>query len=123
MKKQLNLGQLIFLLERIDPKLTIRFAFGGFIPTSIDSYRGYYEQLAIGYAEPGGERKECTVEELLKLCRDKVGATVSGYKGGDYDVGERTWMWAANWGECHSCAIVDVIETGWCAIIETGWQE
>lgn len=52
MKKQLTLGEFIFLLDRINKGATVRFDFERFVPTTIDSYRGYYEQLALGFKEP-----------------------------------------------------------------------
>lgn len=119
MRKQLNLGELISLLSRFNPESNVRFAFGYFAPTTLASYRGYYEQLALGYEEG----KECTIEELLKRCRDMVGGTVQGYKGGDYEVGETTPLWAANYGQAPSVAIVGVLDLGWIAIIETDYIE
>jgi len=116
MKEQLTLGQLIFLLSRCKPESTVRYDFARFTPKGLDSYRGYYEQLALGYGE-----EEITVETLLKICRDKVGATVTGYKGGEFDVGESTHVWMANWGDCHDTAIVGVIDNEWCVILATAY--
>jgi hypothetical protein len=119
MKQQLTLGELIFVLSRIDPKADIQYDFGGFHPTTIDSYRGFYEQLAVGF----DSYKKCTVGEFLARCNQMVGATVQGWKGGDYDVGSRTPMWVANRGHSHSTAIIGVIDLGHTAIIETAYWE
>lgn len=117
MKEQLNLGQLIFLLARCDPTAIVRFDFVYFVPTTIDSYRGYYEQLAIGYTNESGV--ECTVEDLLKRCKDMLGAKVTGYKGGEYFVGETTPMWVANTSEAGGTAIIGVNDNSYVAILET----
>lgn len=116
MKKQLNLGELIFLLSRIAPESEVRYDFARFTPEGLDSYRGYYDQLALGYGE-----KEITVAELLKICKDMVGATRQGYKGGDFQMGESTPVWMAQWGDCYDTAIVGVIDTGYQAILETAY--
>lgn len=121
MKSQLKLGELIFLLSRIDPKAQVRFDFARFKPTTLDSYRGDYSELALGF----GARMETaavTVEDLLELCRATLGKTLQGYKGGDYTMGENTRVWVANWGDCHDTALVGVIDQENEAILETAYQ-
>jgi hypothetical protein len=44
----LTLGELIEKLGSFRPEMQITFDFCGFIPTKFDSYRGYYDQLALG---------------------------------------------------------------------------
>ena len=120
MKRQLNLAQLIFLLSRIDPKAEVRFDFGGFKPTHLESYRGDYSHLALGF---GGrsETASQTAEELLEECRQMVGRDLQGYKGGTYTMGEDTPVWVANWGDCHDTALVGVIDRDNEAILETAY--
>lgn len=118
MKLQLKLGEMIFLLSRINPGASVRYDFGPFTPKGLDSYRGYYEQLALGHGE-----EKITVSQLLALLRDAVGKTFTGWKGGDYDMGESTHMWVANRGECHSTAIVGIIDCEYQAVIETAFVE
>lgn len=114
--KPITLGALIKLLEAKDGNSLVSFDFGGFRVTGIDSYRGYYEQLAVGYSEGVG----LTVTELLTKLREAVGKTFTGYKGGEYRMGLETPMWAANYSECHSTAIVGLAETpNYAAVLRT----
>lgn len=46
---------------------------------------------------------------------------VTGYKGGEFGVGESTPVWVANWGDCHDTAIVGIVDGGYQAIIETAY--
>lgn len=120
MKKQLTLGEIMFLLSRIDPEASVRYDFGPFVPTAINSYRGYYGQLAIGFAEPCGGTV-ITVQQLLIKCRDCVETDFEGYKGGAFTMHESTYVWVANWGKCHDTAIVGIIDQQNEAIIETAY--
>lgn len=121
MKAQLTLGQFIFLLSRIPEDRKIRYDFCRFQPTTLDSYRGFYDHLAIGFNESQFDENDMTAGALLKQCRDAYGKTFQGYKGGDYVMTESTPMWVAQYGECHSTAIVGVTDYEWIAIIETAY--
>lgn len=57
------------------------------------SYRGYYDQLAF---EPGPPMK---VKEMVRIARSANGATYTGWKGGEFQMNEYTWVWLANQGE------------------------
>ena len=53
------------------------------------SYRGYYDQMFIGYRRKGGNYS--TVEELKGIIYDALGEGVMhGYKGGEFFVGNNT---------------------------------
>ena len=58
-----------------------------------DSYRGYYRDLAF---EP--DESERTVAEVLQECSDCMGREFTGYKGGEFLMGERTPVWIAEYG-------------------------
>lgn len=109
---------MIFLLSRIDPEASVRYDFGPFFPTTINSYRGYYGQLAIGFVEG---HPTITVQELLAKCQDCLGKYFHGYRGGEYTMHEFTYVWVANWGKCHDTAIVGIIDQKYEAIIETAY--
>lgn len=116
-KEAIRLGKLIDSLRAVrDQQKSLSFDFGGFVPHSINSYRGYYNHLAISYVGP---EKECTVAMLLKVTEDALGRVYSGYKGGDFRMHMETPVWASNRGECHSTAIVSVTEHPWCVILDT----
>ena len=105
---QLTLGELIYELKKYEPKEEVRFDFGYFEPGAIDSYRGYYEQLAISYRE--FENARMTVGVLLEMCKNALGNTFTGYKGGDYVMSEDTPLWASNRSDATGTAIVGVTE-------------
>ena len=67
----------------------------------LDSYRGYYSDLAF---ELGEERKN--VGMLLKECRFALNATYMGYKGGEFVMGEDTPLWIADYGVATGRAII-----------------
>lgn len=73
-------------------------------PGDLASYRGYYDQLAI---EPGGD--PMTVGEFLLEAVATVGATFTGYKGGDYVMEGHTKVWVSPYGEAREYAFVGVL--------------
>lgn len=117
----IRLGWLIRLLEAEPKENSVVFDFGGFIPRKIDSYRGFYEQLAISYDDDW--QTEMKVADILGVLRGVVGKTLTGYKGGDYLMGEDTPVWAAKWGECNSTAITGLADCNWQTVIETRWED
>jgi hypothetical protein len=118
MKQQLTLGQFIFLLERANPEAEVQYDFCGYTPSTFDSYRGFYEQLALGVST-GTVR----VRHILSRANECLGKTFQGYKGGDYTMADTTPLWVANYRECHDTAIVGVIDCDWRVIIETAFQQ
>ncbi len=120
--EQLTLGQFINMLENVskdhkDEEKTIRYDFGYFEPNGIHSYRGYYDQLALGYEikEYGEETK---VSDVLKYCKNAIGKSFVGWKGGEYTMDEDTPLWVSNSGQACGTAIVGVKDT-YVIIIET----
>jgi hypothetical protein len=122
-KGTLTLGEVMDALRSL-PKGSL-VTINGKKPTSINSYRGYYEHLAIATDErQGGERSEViepyrgqysysnadaaevligscgVVDDLLNALALCIGATFQGYKGGDFTMGYDTLMFAAEWGAC-----------------------
>ncbi len=114
MKTPMTLGEIIDTLKRKDPDTEVYFDFVYFRPEGIHSYRGDYSQLAIGYG-----RADITVGQLLKLCEDADGATFTGYKGGEFEMGRSTPVWVANHNETGSTAIVDIEDRDWRIVLVT----
>lgn len=85
----MRLGELIIQLKGVDPDTPVRLGF-----SSPHSYRGYYNQVAFA------PKLNTTAGEMLKCAEDALGSTYSGYKGGEYEMGEWTAAWLANHGEC-----------------------
>lgn len=115
----LTLGELIKKLEICSPEAQVVFDFCNFSPTNLASYRGYYEQLAVGYSHS----QNITVLDLLKECLTVWGATLYGYKGGNYMMHSETPLWVANWGESHGTAITGVDDLDWKVVIQTQHEE
>ena len=103
----MTLGEIIATLKRKDQDRSVTFGFDYARPSGVGSYRGYYEDLAIGYKRGA----ECTVATLLLMLQDIDGKTLTGWKGGDYIMDSDTILWMANPGESCGMAIVDVVET------------
>lgn len=59
----------------------------------LDSYRGYYADLAFSPTEDIR-----TVGEVLLNCKNALGQTFEGYKGGDFVMGEHTPLWLSAYG-------------------------
>lgn len=89
----LTLGKLIESLAPMSGTLPVHFDWNGYSPNKERSYRGYYCDLAFDWGtEP------MTVETLAGICGRALGSTYMGYKGGDYVMGDRTPLWAAEYG-------------------------
>lgn len=120
--EQMTLGEFIQALEAVDPLSSIYFEFACCPPTEFDSYRGYYDHLALGFAGDYGAKGQ-TVADLLEQARKALGAEFTGWKGGDYTMHEDTPLWVANPGNTGSTAIVGVREVVYGALIETAWKD
>lgn len=114
----MTLGELIKKLSKYDKNKTIRIKSDVFIDIyltdKIGSYRGYYDQLALGY----GIDTYATVGQVLKACKAAVGETFTGYKGGEYEMGVDTNVWISNYGHASDIKIVNITEDGYGVWIE-----
>lgn len=103
---QLTLGELIAKLEQYDPDSIVCYesaTFPYYYPGSYDSYRGYYEMLAISRSDI-----PVTVGQFMKASLDAVGETFTGYKGGEYTMTKHTPVWVSDYGRASGDAIVDI---------------
>ena len=121
---QLLLGEIILRLEAVNTpckdgsEKEVRFDFGYFKPTNLDSWRGSYDELALGYSET---EKDIKVSELIKTLKEAIGKTFTGYKGGDFVMGKNTPVWVSNYGESPSTGIIGVKDLDWLVILQTDW--
>ncbi len=90
------LGEVILLLEAQPKKNTVKLDFTNEIPTSLHSYRGYYEDLSLDYSP---NVQPMIVSQLLQLFKDADGKTFSGYKGDNFTMYRRTLVWVAKYGD------------------------
>ena len=121
--EQITLGELIALLAQREADQGVRFDFCDLKPNpkQIDSYRGFYEHVAIGFLPPdSGE--DVLVGQLLEALKAKVGTAMEGYKGGDYTMDASCPLWVANWGHSHGTAILGLEREEYAAIIRTGYR-
>ncbi len=104
---QLTLWELILKLEAIEDKtIDVYFDFCDIWPTSLDSRRGSYDEIALW--RDADSRK--TVEELLTDCKQAIGKEYHGYKWGEYIMSKNTPVWVANPWRSGSTAIVDILD-------------
>ncbi len=92
-----TLGKMIEVLSTAvadDPERLVVFE-DGLSPTYPHSYRGYYADLSFAPAS-----EPVTVSEMLAKCKESLGKTFEGYKGGDFCMGDDTPLWAAPYGCC-----------------------
>lgn len=114
----MRLGDFIRALEARAQDQRIAFDFCSYAPGSLDSYRGFYEDLSWSF----GERYAgVTVADVLAKAKAAIGQTFEGYKGGDFTMSEDTILWVAPYGESHSTAITGITGDKYQTIIETGW--
>ena len=114
-KTQLTLGEIIERLKVQNIGNKVRFDFDDVSPVSLESWRGSYADLAIGYEKGDG----WIVSMLLGKCKEAVGKTFEGYKGGDFEMSKKTDVWVSNFGEYESVAIFDILEIGGITILRT----
>ena len=85
---QMTFGQLIDRLAQLPPDMLLA-------ASKPHSYRGYYSDVAIDPTE-----WPSTAGSLLAECREMMGRTMTGYKGGEYPVHENVPVWVAPYGCC-----------------------
>jgi len=114
---QLTLGELIDALKRCNQDASINFDFCMFVPAGLRSYRGYYEDLALGFETGDRGYDMRKVGSLVGHLEDCMYALFEGYKGGHYRARRDTPMWVDNSGDASGTAIVGVKDFGhWVAI-------
>jgi hypothetical protein len=97
----LTLGKLITALKALPAQTPVVFDNGN-SPDDFYSYRGYYEDLAIGE-----KTEEVTAGQFLdKLESNALNKEFEGYKGGEFLMGIDTPLWVSEYGSASQLAIV-----------------
>ena len=111
--KQLTLGELITglvdalkLAENIN-QTCIYYDFGDTVPTDLDSWRGSYDEGAIGYEELD-RGNHVFAKHFLEMLQCDVDTFREGYKGGTYKMYRDIPIWCANYGNSGHTAICGV---------------
>jgi hypothetical protein len=111
-----KLKSLIETLERAPQDADIEFDFCNLVPTSVASYRGYYDHLAIGWT---GEHERPKASMILATLKDANGKTFEGYKGGSYRMGPNTPVWVCNYGHTSGTGIISIEYTDSLVVMNT----
>ncbi len=112
-----DLGRLIKALEAMPPESNVVFDFANVVPGELNSYRGYYCDLAVSFNTDGLMR----VSDFLHQCRMALGKVFEGYKGGDFKMDEATLIHVANYGRTSNTRIVGAVYNGYETILKTSW--
>lgn len=120
MGNQITLGALTDLLAKRDPEQSVSFDFEHMHPTTLHSYRSFYDDLALGFDDKG---EAPTVAQLIERLRAADGETFHGWKGGEYRMTRDTPLWAARSGNAGSTAITGLADCSWQTVITTAYVD
>jgi hypothetical protein len=117
----LNVGELIAELKKYDrgSHILIDKSPIGLAPKAVDSYRGYYEDLAIN-VEPD-RHSMMRAGDFLSLLEERLGTTMTGYKGGEYRIRPTTRVWVSNYGENSGARVTGLRLADWGCVYIT-WE-
>lgn len=108
-----TLGAVIAALERAEPEADVQYDFCYTRPTTVASYRGYHDHLALGWSEDSVKDKSGNfvshwpkAKDVLAELKSALGKTFKGYKGGDFMMAANTPLWVAKWGQSGGTGIV-----------------
>lgn len=110
-----TLGEVILLLQAQPGGNTIRLDFTEDKIKGIESYRGYYEDIALDYGpeyQYSWRTALITVSDLLQECEKSVGKTFYGYKGGKYIMRRKTLVWVSGYSHCDQRMLTDIRSDG-----------
>ena len=100
MSEAIRMAELHRLLKRAKPDAAVYLDFGGFArPTTIDSYRGYYDRPALGM-------------------RDDF----EGWKGGIYRYSGDETLFVDNPGDSSGIVVTGLVDEGYRVTITTEYQ-
>ena len=116
----MTLGTLIKLLETFPREAELTYDLGRVrvCKPALDSWRGRYECLAIGYTTLTHDEM-FTVGELLDECKAAIGKIYTGYKGGDYTMTENTMIFVDNPGDYTDTKLTGIGSDGFAAVLIT----
>ena len=104
----MNLGQFVQELRKYPLSALVTIEPFELYPTTFDSYRGYYNELALGYSIEEPE-KLMTVEDLIHEAINCIGKEFTGYKGGQFVMDTNTPLWISNYGKCSGAKVREII--------------
>lgn len=130
MSNQVSLGDLHRSFANLPKAMPVSFS-DGKIPCSINSYRGFYDQLAIDSCSidrwKGWNCCECGKKRFRKMNAGNFAQVLgetkykyfSGYKGGSYLMTDKTPVWYASYGSASDLMVIGVSVIDNVAVIST----
>ena len=117
----LTIGTMLDKLNQYDNNDKIKFLNGEFFNGNFGSYRGYYEDLCIGYDDKDqGFNTVKDLKDTLTKALDK--GVMYGYKGGEFSINEDTLVWLADYSDLGDM-VIDIIDVNGEALIITKEEE
>lgn len=112
----MKLRDFIAALEKCDQNSDVVLDHENRAVSHLISWRGSYSELSLDSCIDG---KPVKVSELLKDCRDAIGKTFGGYKGGDFQMNADTLVYADEYSAASGVATCGVAKEGLKTVIET----
>jgi len=122
----IGMAELHRLLKQAQADADVHLDFGGHArPTTIDSYRGYYDRPALGFAlggYSGGDHTGHTkVSELIAELERGMRQAYEGWKGGTYRYSGNEPLFVDNPGDASGIAVTGLIDGGYRVTITTAY--
>lgn len=111
-----TLGSVIDALKAANPGAQVLFDFCGTSPTTVASYRGWYDHLALGWSD-SFDGDWPNVADLLADLEAALSTRFIAYKGGEYTMTPNTPLWVDRWGDATGTGIVGIETLGDATII------
>jgi hypothetical protein len=112
----MKIGEIKQRLAGVDKDCPVYFDFARCVPTTVGSWRGSYDEPAIGWSMDID--RECTVETFMaELAFATSGKKFSGYKGGEYAYTDDDVLHVDNHGRCTNTEIVGIDVLVWDVVI------
>lgn len=108
---EMNIGDIKNRLKLANNSLPVYFDFCECVPTTIDSWRGNYEEPAIGWAASGysGKGEAPTAQQFLdELKLATSGISYQGWHGGEYVYTDEAQLYVDNPGDCTRTKIIAI---------------
>lgn len=118
----LTVIQLINEIKKLKRDTAIRYDFGYFSPVGFHSYRGFYEDVAIGFEY---RQDNLMAMDFLKQLKNMLGKEIHGWKGGTYIVEPDSYLWVSkDASEANGTVITGVTDLGYgYAILNTAYED
>lgn len=101
----LTLGSAIRQFKLLPPKYVVVIEHTNYSPGDEMSYRGYYSDLAF---EPMNDGDPKSVEDFLAQLEHALNREYTGYKGGEFRMGDKTPLWISEYGTTSGIAIMSI---------------